>query len=310
VSNARRRTLIIVFVIAELVIVGLMFRSIGFSGYGRGTVSMASAGIPADVHTTIATSLRPHVVIDDDDATIVVRGTSGTSVRVDEQTVVRGTVRGIRGLHVERTSDGVRIDRGGEEHVTIMFGELERTLTVSVPEQTQLDIVAADEARVEGLRADASIHAIDGGITVNDHRGSLDVRGDDGRVLLSNIEGASVSVKNSDGDVELSRVHTPSLDVHTDDGGIVGRNLSVDGGMIGAGDGKVDLHFAAGNNLTIETSTSDGHLDVVPPLVMSPGSGDDEHHSIRIGNGGGHLDVTTSDGRITIAAESAITGGV
>jgi len=312
--DSRRRTLITVFVVIELVIVGTMFRSVSFGGNGHFMRSMASTSIPADVHTTVATSLAPHVLIDDDDATIIVRATTGTNVTVDERTVVHGSVSGVNALHVERTSDGVRIDRGSEEYIRV-FGQFERTLTVSVPTATQLEIIAAKTANVDGLRGDASIHGDDGEITVNDHHGSLDVQADDGRVLLTNIEGADVSVKNDDGRVELTRVHAQSLNVRTNDGGVVARDLTVGNGTIAADDAAVDVQFAAGNNLTIDMTTSDGHVDIVPPLAASSdGDGDSDsdnkHAQLRIGNGGGHLDVSTNDGRITIAAESAATRGV
>jgi hypothetical protein len=311
--NNRRLAILAGLGIVELWIVGLMIRSV--SGGRNESVYPASAPNVAfasgqqnapgrDVSRSVDAGAQPHVVIDDRNATLTVSVRPGTTVSVTEQTVVRGWVHGTRHpIKVERTADGVRIERG-DGPLDVMMGSVERRLDVVVPPASRLDVTNAGSTTVSGLRADATLHSDDGSISVSDHRGGIDVRTDDGRVELHDVEAPSVSVRSDDGRVVLDRVVADTVDATTDDGRIeVARSL-LRGGKIATKSGRVNLGLDPRSDVTVSARTSSGKVIAKAPLTAVGGGNDDEtqQSTIRVGNGSGSLEVGTDDGSITVAA--------
>lgn len=308
--NNRRLAIVAGLGIVELWIVGLMIRSIGGghdsgSSTGAPNVPFASAAqnVPArQVSRTIEAGPAPHVFIDDQNATLRVSVRLGTTVSVNEEVDVHGWVHGTRRpIVVERTADGVQIVRG-DGPLDVMMGSVERRLDVVVPPASRLEVKNAGATEVSGLRAGATLRSDDGSIVVNDQRGALDVHTDDGRVELHDVEAPSVQVDSDSGRVILDRVRTDRVDATTDDGRIEVMRSLLRGGRVETKSGRVNLTLDARSDVTVSARTASGKVIAHPPLTAAGGGDDgDSPATIRIGNGGGSLQVGSDDGSITIA---------
>jgi hypothetical protein len=301
--------------VAELWIVGMMFRSLcGGGGHEVGyaaTVSnspfaaMAGEASGGRLSKTMDTGPAPHVVIDDDDATLTVSVRPGSTVAVNEETDVRGWVRGSQHpVTMERTGDGVEIVRSGNGLVVSM-GLVRRRLDVVVPPAARLDVKNAGSTTISGLRADAAVHSDDGSIVVSDVHGAVSVRTDDGRIELHSVDGPSVDVNSENGRVLLDRVRALRVAVTTDDGRIEVVRSLLGGGKIQTNNGRISLELDPRSDVTVKARASSGKVIAQAPLIAAGGSDDDDDDSpstIRVGSGSGQLDVGSDDGSILVSA--------
>ena len=308
----RRVALIAGLGVVELWIFGMMFRSLCGGHESRYTVvppssafaAMSNDALEGRLAKTIDAGPAPHVVIDDDGATLSVSVRPGSTVAVNEETDVRGWVHGGRHpVSVERTVDGVQIVRSDNDLVVSM-GLVRRQLTVVVPPAVRLEVKNAGSTTISGLRADASIHSDDGSVVVSDVRGAVDVRTDDGRVELHAVDAPAVEIDSDNGRVLLDRVRADRVAVTTDDGRIdVVRSLLL-GGKIKTNNGRISLDLDPRSNVTVNARASDGKVIAGAPLTLISGGRDDDDapSTIRIGSGSGRLDVGSDDGSITVSA--------
>jgi hypothetical protein len=309
--------------VVELWIVDLMIQSLS-CGASAGSAAAASqapvsaAGASSGAFTsglsghsvrTFTTGRAPHVVIDDDGATLGVTVRPGTTVDVSEETQASGWVQGQGGrATIERTSDGLRIVRSGPGLV-VSLGLVRRRLDVVVPPETQLEVKNAGSMSITGLRADARLHSDDGSITVADMRGNVTVKTDDGRIDLDDVAGSTIDCNSDNGRITLDRVDADAVTITSDDGRIDATRSRLSSGKIQTSNGRIRLVLDPRSDVTIRAQTSSGKVIAQAPLTAqasSNGSDDDDDDApstIRVGSGAGHLEVGSDDGSITIAAQ-------
>lgn len=300
--------------VVEFWIIGLIIRSVGGgheTGFSPLTAHFASAAaaqsVPGGRTTkTLETGPAPHVVIDDDAATLRVSVRPGTSVAITEQTNAGGWPRGnTRPSTIEKTDDGVRIAQADRTSnaVVMSFGSVGRRLDVVVPPGALLDVQNAGPMTVSGLRADVTLHSDDGSIAVADIRGSVRVKTDNGRVELTDVEAPSIDVGSDNGHVAFDRVRADHVAVITDNGRIDVLRSLLRGGKIQTDSGRVRLALDPRSDVTVSATASAGKVIAQAPLTAVRAADDDDAPStIRVGSGAGRLEVGSDDGSITVLA--------
>jgi hypothetical protein len=299
--DSRRATVLAALAAVELVILGLIFASLrGFAHHGSVALASTStgSGLPPDVHTTIATSRAPSVVIRDDDAHIHISTAAAPQVRVDETTTSDGYVRGVTPLNVEhREFNAIYIGRHELYH-----GSMHRDIAIVVPVGATIEVDDCASLSMSGLSGSATIRCSgDQAVEISDQRGDLVVRNDDGRVSIAHMSAGRLEVDNSDGSIEISDLRTEFLTLKTGDGRISATGLVAGNGSVQSGDGNVALTFAPSANLTVGVKTGDGKLTAVSPLQIVQIGDSDGERQVRFGAGDGRLDIKTDDGGVTLA---------
>jgi hypothetical protein len=297
--DSRRATVLAGLAAAELVILGLIFSSLrGFTHHGSVAFASTSSGNPADVHTTVASSRHPSVVLRDDDAHFHITTKAAGGVRVDETTTTDGRVWGITALNVERRGDdSIYIGRHELYH-----GSMHRDIAVVVPFGATIEVDDCTSLSMTGLTGSATIHCTgEQPVEISDQRGDLLVKNDDGRVSVTHMSAGRLEVDNDGGRVELTDVRTDFLTVKTGDGHIEGRGIVAGNGSIQADDGNVALSFGSSANLTVGIKTG-ASVTAVPPLQVVRTGDLDSERQVRLGSGEGRLDIKTDDGSVSLAA--------
>jgi len=303
--DSRRMTTVAALAVVELVILGWIFASFESLGGGVHHVVMAaraatSSSVPADVHTTISTTRDAQVRIEDDDAHITIKAQPVDYVRVDETTTTNGSVSGITPLRVQHVANGV-IYIGRREWY---HGSMHRDIAITVPVTATIEVANCTSLTLSGLSGSASVKCTGSdSVDVSDFHGrNLEIRNGDARVSVARSYADHVMIVNDDGNVDLADVRAQTLDVHTDDGRITGNAIAASNGAIQTDDGNVALNFAGGTNVTVAVKT-DANVTAVSPLTLEKLNGDDDdERGVRLGNGGGRLDIKkTGDGSVTLS---------
>jgi hypothetical protein len=300
----RRRAIIAALSIVELWILGLMIRSVSGGGGRESSFASAAAMQPAGFDRTIETGSTPRVVIDDDDAALTVTVRVGTAVEVRERIRARGW--GMRDAKrestVEKTADGVRVT-GPDGIIIAGAGSVSRALDVVVPPGATLEVKNAGATSVAGLTGEATLHIDDGDIIVTRHSGPLTASTGNGHIELRDVAAPAVDVSTDDGRIDFYGVEADDVSATTDNGRIEIVRSVLRSGKIKTDNGRIRLGLDPRSNVTVSAQTSDGKIDVRAPLSATRASDDDDAPSlIRIGGGGGHLDVGSDDGSITVFA--------
>jgi len=292
---------------AEVLIVGMAIYSLG----GGATFASGMHRVeftPAAV-APLAAGTSPHVVIDDSQSRVHVSISNDELVHVQDLTQMHGVVFSTTSypqLRVTRTADGVRIERPSTPHLGIdIFGfNIE---SIEVPSGSHLEIARCSGADVSGIAGGVSVRSQDGHVTLADLDGSVDARSDDGYVDARNVRGDRLALETMDGHVALHQVAVASLTATTHDGRIEVRDLTLVGerpdATLHTGDGSIKVYLTPNANLTVDASTSDGHVYVDG---SSLGRDDDSaQRSIRLGSGAGKMTIGTADGSIHIFTNGA-----
>ena len=167
--------------------------------------------------------------------------------------------------------------------------------------------------KVKNILGDLEAKTSDGNVSVGQITGRVKLKSSDGDILADNITGDSEFV-TSDGDIDLFDVRGDTY-VHTSDGSIKFRDL------IGSISGRTSDGSITGNFMklkgNIELRTSDGDIKVTIPdglglelrlrgervyTELRNFSGNHSKKSIKgtVGDGEFLVDLSTSDGRITL----------
>lgn len=238
--------------------------------------------------TPIDAGNAPHVVIDDPDSRVVITASTDGKVHVTDDTRTVGWVWGSSSqapLTVNRTADGVRIQRAdGRPHVAIFGFDYQHT-EVALPADATLEIQRCGGAELTGLTGTVAVHSVDGSIA------------------LSGVHASRLQLDSDDGSLRMDDVRVPSIDAVTNDGSIRANNLQVDGGRLQTSDGSIRVALA-GANLTVHARTGDGSIRIDGRRVAQ--DGDSGVTDIQVGTGGGSLQVATQDGSIHITTNGAL----
>jgi hypothetical protein len=300
-----RSTLIGALVVVELAIVGMAARALGAgvpagpmvggTGWGGHAVSQTDQSLP--------TGPAPVVTIDVHDADVAIQAAPSMSVRVSEAVHRWGWGGGTTSPSVKlsRTADGVRISAADADdgNVHFMMGGFNHDVTVFVPATAQVTVVSAGKVAATGMRAPFVAHVDDGDITLADQRSDVDVSTNDGDVELTDVEGGTVAATTNDGHLVLSRVSAETLRAHSDDGRVTATDLRAVDGTVTTNDGHVTIGFAAGSDTVVNLHTDDGGISINGTTARDDEVGNSSH-TVRIGSGRGHFDVSSGSGDITI----------
>jgi Putative adhesin len=302
-----RPTLIGVLVVVELAIVGAAFHALGGSGPSArsawsfpATRVAQAAGAPGALDRTFTTGPAPHVTLNVEDLQVAVEAVPGAAVRVVESVHRSGWVSGtILPVRAERTPDGVRITvaSGGSG---FSIGSFERALRLTVPPGANVEIVSSSRVDATGLRAPLSVHASDGSIHVRDHRGTLDLQTNDGRIELIDVQGPSVLAQSRDGSLALTRVSADRLEARTEDGRITADAIRLVDGALTTHDGRVRVGYTPDSEATVDVHTGDGRITIPYDSTTGGQDGDAHHRTVRLGSGRGRFEVSSGDGSISI----------
>lgn len=215
----------------------------------------------------------PHVLVNDPDNRVVITASTDGKVHVTDHTHLMGWFLNSRSvdaqLHVERTADGVAINRGdGQTRGWIGFFGIDFQRTeIAVPPNSAIEIAHCGGASIDGIQA------------------------------------RDVKIACSDGSLHLSDVQSPAIDAVTSDGSIRASNLRVDGGRLQSGDGSIHVTLAQ-PNLAVHAQTGDGSIRINGARIAQ--DGDSGTTTYQFGTGGGSLQVATQDGSIHISSNGAL----
>jgi hypothetical protein len=169
----------------------------------------------------------------------------------------------------------------------------DRMVTVLVPPETQVTVVNGGDIKVDGLRAQASIHSVG-----------------NGSVSVEDYDAPALHVVTSDGPIILHQIVAARIDVASRNDTVEGTALQVRDGTVES-DGRVMLGFATGADTLVSAQASDGKISLsgfADAQSLSSGGKSSEDgglssRTVRVGAGSGHLDVHSSDGDIDLAQE-------
>jgi hypothetical protein len=296
-----RASVVAMLIAAEVLIVGMAIYSLGRGGasFAAGMHQVDFTAVPL---APIAAGATPHVVIDDSESRVKVGVSSDELVHVRDLTEMHGGVYSVGKypqLRVERTTDGVRIERPNSGRLSIaIFGFSTQAIQVDVPSGARVEIANCAGADLFGLNGDASVHSQDGHVTLTDLQGSVDARSDDGYVSATNVRGDRLAMQSSDGHLSLKDVTVKALTAQTRDGRIEAEQLTVTGdSSMQTDDGPIHVSLAPNANLAIDASTRDGRITVDGNSIDRD---DSAERTIRLGTAAATMKVATSDGSIHI----------
>jgi hypothetical protein len=271
------------------------------TSWGGHAVSQTDQSLP--------TGPAPAVTIDVHDADVAIQAAPSLSVRVTE--AVHRWGWGSRNaspiIKLNRTPDGVRISAADADdgHVHFIMGGFNREVTVFVPPTAQVTVVSAGKIAATGMRAPFVAHVDDADITLADQRSDVNVSTNDGDVELTDVAGGTVAATTNDGHLVLSRVSADTLRAHSDDGHVTATDLRAVDGTVTTDDGHVTIGFAAGSDAVVNLHTDDGGISIDDKTARDDEVGNSSH-TIRIGSGRGHFDVSSGNGDITITQGASV----
>ena len=302
-----RASIVAMLVAVEIAIVGIALYTV------RNVASVHAAGFVAKTIAPLDAGSAPLVAIDDADSRVDVAPSSDGLVHVKDFTDVHGSFFGshssIAQIAVKRTTDGVSISRPSSGSVNVAFWWSQRRIEVDVPSGSRLEIARCSGAHVSGVEGGVAVASQDGRITLTDLRGTIQAKSDDGSITATRVRGDNLVLQSSDGHLKLEDVTASSLDAQTRDGSIEAHGLAIAGGaqhaVLHTGDGSIRVALATGADLTVDASTSDGHIDV-DGNAASNGDSDSAQRTFRVGNGSGSLQLSSGDGSIHLITNGAV----
>lgn len=276
-----RTGIIAVLIAVELFVASIIVVSAGglktFSAIGdaRGFANM-SYSLPA-----VDAGSSPHVVIDDADSRVVVTASTDGKVHVTDTKHVHGWGSAPPRVRLQRTADGVVIERPAAPGSNMIFGLEFGGTSVEIPAGATLEIRNAS------------------GADVSDLTGTVAVRSSDGHISATNVHSADLSLTTGDGHISLTDVDADKLNAVTSDGSIRVSNLRVRNGVLHTSDGSIHIGFAGAGDVTVRARTGDGSIR------MNGIRQDESPAEYTFGNGSGTLDVATQDGSIRVNTNGA-----
>lgn len=303
-----RASLVALLVAVEIAIVGIALYTV------RNVAGVHAAQFVAKSYPPLSAGSAPRVAIDDPDSRVDVAVSTDGLVHVKDFTNLHGAFFGshstIAHIDVKRTADGVSISRPSSGHVAFFdLWNSERRIEVDVPSGAQLDIARCSGARISGVEGGVAVASQDGRITLTDLRGTIHATSGDGSITATRVHGDSLVLQTSDGHLRLQDVTAASLDARTDDGSIEAHGLAIAGGaqhaVLHTADGSIRVALTSGADVTVDASTSDGHIDV-DGNAASNGDSDSAQRTVRLGNGSGSLQLSSGDGSIHLTTNGAV----
>jgi hypothetical protein len=283
--------------VLELAVVGEMVVAIrgdhSPSWPGEHSIAEAASGpnlVDGGPHKTFAVGAHPSVTVDIGYADLTIRARPVPQIEVSvSKASDLGFLRTKSPITASNDGQTIRVANAWDQGMT--SGDM-RMVTILVPPETTVNVVSAGDVRANGLRGEAS----------------FDCSGN-GSATIEDYSGPSLTVK-ANGRIRLRQIVTGQLDATSDEDRVEGSGLQVRNGTIDGND-SVSLGFANGTNTVVDAATKDGRIDLsgfaTDSTTDAGHKSDDDDSSaktVRIGSGGGSIDVHSDDGNITLLQES------
>jgi hypothetical protein len=302
-----RSTLIGALVVAELTIVGLAARAIAGDpatcpfGFGHGHAGFTGKNVAAvtALDKSFEAGASPHVIIDVHNLPVILQSDGSSSVRVVEVLSKSGYVSGtVEPVTASATAEGVRIATARDSSTHLMFGSLTHEVRIHVPPAAQVDVVSGGSVDASGLRNKLIAHVGEGVVRVRDHRGDVDVSTGDGRIYLTDVQGADVAATTRSGRLYFTRVGADRIDAHTNFGRIYATDIRAVDGALTTKEGRVQISFAGNTDAVVSASNrGDGGVRVSGMPSTDDGA---SSRTIRFGAGRGRFEVSSDDGPVVV----------
>jgi DUF4097 and DUF4098 domain-containing protein YvlB len=150
---------------------------------------------------------------------------------------------------------------------------------------------------------DVYAHTSDGDVVVTGVEGEVEVKTSDGEVELGDLKGPSIYAKSSDGDITADELNGKDINLRTSDGDISAERIESDRVSLHTSDGNVRVEKIEAESISARTSDGDLELSVTGKELKARSSDGDIEVTIE---GNMALDLSTSDGDITIRAPSGL----
>lgn len=150
--------------------------------------------------------------------------------------------------------------------------------------------------RVEELNGDLESKTSDGDIVLEDVRGNIESITSDGSIKVTGADG-NITLRTSDGNIQFEAV-SGSMQANSSDGNIRGQITQLKGELNArTSDGNIEIAVPGAIGLDLDVKGES--LNV--PLKNFSGSSEDEHIIGKINGGGLAVNLSSSDGNITMS---------
>jgi len=125
------------------------------------------------------------------------------------------------------------------------------------------------DLRVDDIEGDIKIRTDDGDIEIRDIRGpSIDIKSSDGDIVTTALEASEeLLVSTSDGDIEADRFQAKRVSVKTSDGDIVVEHIEGEDLTLRSSDGDIEVGVSGGD-LSAECSDGDMRVNLVSAMSV------------------------------------------
>ncbi|MFQ5679809.1 MAG: DUF4097 domain-containing protein [Gemmatimonadota bacterium] len=190
---------------------------------------------------------------------------------------------------------GRRVTVAGSGEGTRAYADL----TVSVPAGREVAVyLGVGKAHASGVEADLLLDTHAGSVTVERHRGSLNVDTGSGRVEVADVEG-DLLVDTGSGGVRATGVRGDRILIDTGSGGVIGSELRSERLLVDTGSGRIELSGVSAQEVSLDTGSGGVELELtggIRELLVDTGSGG---VTLRVPEGlGARFDVETGSGGI------------
>jgi len=193
---------------------------------------------------------------------------------------------------VEFRQSGDQVYIIGKEYRQNTFGffsinYIEFYYEIKVPSYIDLDIISDDgDIKIENIKGDIKSRTDDGRINLkNIVNKKTDIKTQDGDIRVDKLTG-ELYARSDDGDITLDDVKADEIEISTSDGRIKINNSNGDF-FIDSDDGDITLHKIAGKNLDVRSQ--DGDIDIG-----------------FAGSGNVDVNVSSSDGRVNFELYNSV----
>jgi len=197
-----------------------------------------------------------------------------------------------REFDVEFRQSGDRVYIVGHERKRTTFGffsiqYIDYRYEISVPAYVKFDIDSDD-----------------GEINLEDIRGDIEIKMDDGDIILKNIVNEFTGIKTKDGDVHINTLKW-ELSIRADDGTVTLENIETTEGEVSASDGHIRIRDSKGD-FFVDSDDGDISLVNIAGERLEAKTQDGDVDILFSGEGEVRLGIYTSDGSVNVEFDNPI----
>jgi len=197
-----------------------------------------------------------------------------------------------RAFDVEFRQNGDRVFIVGHEQKRVNFGffsiqYIDYRYEISAPAYVNFDIDSDD-----------------GDLNIEDSRGDIQIRMDDGDVVLKNIVNKVTDIKTADGDIDIVALKG-ELFIRGDDGTVTLENLDVSEGEVSTSDGRIRIRDSKGD-FFVDSDDGDISLVNIAGEQLEVKTQDGDVNVLFSGEGEVRLGIFTSDGSVDVEFDNPV----